>query len=252
MIERFKNYIADLLTRRSMRRTFEPSADAYKRAHAAFLAALAEESPVMYRSYVRHRVAVYVVASVLALLAINGGAVVYADVADVAADSPLYPYKRVSEKVRVAIAPAESKPTLRAHFAERRSREIKRVSASIEATGATTAPTKSTRPAEPIRNELRKVLREEVKEIQESVVRMPETKREEKRAVVCRELEAIEGDVFEDATTSLEVFGRIAEMCDTGADDKKGSRKGEPAGAKGNGLNRKEILERVKVKAELR
>ncbi len=59
-----------------------------------------------------------------ALVAIFAGMSVYADTANVAADSPLYPLKRLSENVQLAIAPSGEKAQLQAIFAARRADEI--------------------------------------------------------------------------------------------------------------------------------
>jgi hypothetical protein len=59
-----------------------------------------------------------------AILAIFASASVYADTANVAADSPLYPLKRLGESVQLAIAPAPEKAQLQVTFATRRASEI--------------------------------------------------------------------------------------------------------------------------------
>ena len=59
-----------------------------------------------------------------ALVAIFAGMSVYADTANVAADSPLYPLKRLGESVQLAVAPAQDKAQLQATFAARRASEL--------------------------------------------------------------------------------------------------------------------------------
>jgi hypothetical protein len=59
-----------------------------------------------------------------AILAIFASASVYADTANVAADSPLYPLKRLDESVQLAVAPVPEKAQLQATFAARRANEI--------------------------------------------------------------------------------------------------------------------------------
>lgn len=59
-----------------------------------------------------------------ALLAILASVSVYADTANVAADSPLYPLKRLDESVQLAVVPASEKVQLQATFAGRRASEI--------------------------------------------------------------------------------------------------------------------------------
>lgn len=67
---------------------------------------------------------------VLAVLAIGVGLSAYADTANVAVTNPLYPLKRISENVRLALAPAAEKPQLQATFAVRRADEIAALQAS--------------------------------------------------------------------------------------------------------------------------
>jgi hypothetical protein len=59
-----------------------------------------------------------------ALVAIFAGVSVYADTANVPADSTLYPLKRLSENVQLALTPVAQKPQLQATFADRRAAEI--------------------------------------------------------------------------------------------------------------------------------
>ncbi len=66
-----------------------------------------------------------VLAAALAIIAIGaGGATVYADAANVPADSPLYPFKRLGESIQLAAAPSEEHAALEASFAARRVAEL--------------------------------------------------------------------------------------------------------------------------------
>ena len=60
----------------------------------------------------------------LAMFCVGVGLSAYADTANVSATNPLYPLKRLSENVQVALAPASEKPQLQATFAVRRADEI--------------------------------------------------------------------------------------------------------------------------------
>ncbi|HUZ92894.1 MAG TPA: DUF5667 domain-containing protein [Candidatus Paceibacterota bacterium] len=60
----------------------------------------------------------------VALVAVAASAFAYADTANVGADSPLYPLKRLSESVQIALAAQNSKAELQAQFAARRTQEI--------------------------------------------------------------------------------------------------------------------------------
>lgn len=66
----------------------------------------------------------------LAVLAVGVGLSAYADTANVSATNPLYPLKRLSENVQLALAPAAEKPQLQATFAVRRANEIASLQAS--------------------------------------------------------------------------------------------------------------------------
>jgi hypothetical protein len=61
---------------------------------------------------------------VLAVMAIVAGTSAYADTTNVAADSPLYPLKRLGETVQLALTPSQEKAQLQATFATRRAAEI--------------------------------------------------------------------------------------------------------------------------------
>lgn len=63
-----------------------------------------------------------------ALVALLSGVSVYADAANVGAQSALYPFKRFSENVQLAFTPAKSKPEVQATFATRRATEIEDLS----------------------------------------------------------------------------------------------------------------------------
>lgn len=67
---------------------------------------------------------------VTAVLFVGVGLSAYADTANVAATNPLYPLKRISENVRLALAPAALKPQLEATFAVRRANEVVALQAS--------------------------------------------------------------------------------------------------------------------------
>ncbi|HVO28488.1 MAG TPA: DUF5667 domain-containing protein [Candidatus Paceibacterota bacterium] len=64
-----------------------------------------------------------------AIVALFAGMSVYADTTNVAADSPLYPLKRLGESVQLAVAPASQKAQLQATFAARRAAEISALAA---------------------------------------------------------------------------------------------------------------------------
>lgn len=61
---------------------------------------------------------------IMAVIAVVAGASAYADTANVSADSPLYPFKRLGEAVQLAVTPASQKAQVQAGFAVRRTDEI--------------------------------------------------------------------------------------------------------------------------------
>ncbi len=74
-----------------------------------------------------HRGLRYSFASALMVLTMSGGAMVYANQANVGADHPLYIFKRAGENIRLQLAPQNQKPLLNSEFAERRVSEIKEI-----------------------------------------------------------------------------------------------------------------------------
>jgi hypothetical protein len=61
---------------------------------------------------------------VLAVFAIVAGTSAYADTANVSAENPLYPLKRLGENVQLALTPSQEKAQVQATFAARRAAEI--------------------------------------------------------------------------------------------------------------------------------
>ena len=66
----------------------------------------------------------------MAAVCVAAGMSVYADTANVSATNPLYPLKRLSENVQLALTPASQKAQLQATFAVRRVKEIDALQAS--------------------------------------------------------------------------------------------------------------------------
>ncbi len=86
--------------------------------------------------YWRRHIWRYSFLSASAILVINGSAIVFADQANVKASSPLYPFKRASESIRLKLASSEQKPYLRYKFAQRRIEEINDLAAATDNSSA--------------------------------------------------------------------------------------------------------------------
>jgi hypothetical protein len=72
-------------------------------------------------------VLLYSFASVSIILATGGGAIVFADQANVSATHPLYGLKRASENIRLALSSSQKKTELESAFAQRRLDEIQKI-----------------------------------------------------------------------------------------------------------------------------
>lgn len=110
---------------RKIKKLLKPRAEFADRTKAAFLAVYDRAYPVSV-SHVAQHFGIFVKALVAAgaVAAIFGGMSVYADTANVAADSPLYSLKRLGESVQLAVTPIQNRPQLEATFANRRVNEI--------------------------------------------------------------------------------------------------------------------------------
>lgn len=109
-----------------MKFNFLPSREFAEKAKGRFLAVFDARYPAPLRSRASEFVlAVRALAVVLAVAAVVlGGASVYADTNNVAADNPLYPLKRLSESVQLALTKSQAKPQFVASQAARRADEI--------------------------------------------------------------------------------------------------------------------------------
>ena len=91
-----------------------------------FLAAFDAHYGVRPRSHSTYFAKVFIAAGACAAVMVSLSA--YADTANVAADNPLYPLKRLSENVRIALAPKSAQAGLQATLAVRRAGEIQDLS----------------------------------------------------------------------------------------------------------------------------
>ena len=111
-----------------MKFNFSPSKEFKEKTKTRFLAVFDAHNPALAAA--RPRTSEFVLALrafaiVLACVAVVfGGAATYADTKNVPADNPLYPLKRLSESVQLALTAPVAKPELEATFAEQRASEI--------------------------------------------------------------------------------------------------------------------------------
>ncbi len=107
-----------------------PAAEFKDEARRNFLAAFDARYPAAPARPTWFAFAVRGFAAAAAIAAISaGGATVYADAANVPAWSPLYPFKRFDENVRLAVAPTGERAALEASFAARRVAELQALAA---------------------------------------------------------------------------------------------------------------------------
>jgi len=105
----------------------KPRKEFTEKAKAAFLTVFDAAHPASAFAVARpHGFALWAkgLVAAVAFAAVFVGMSVYADTANVNADSPLYSLKRLSESVQLAVSPAPEKAQLEATFATRRAKEI--------------------------------------------------------------------------------------------------------------------------------
>lgn len=110
-----------------MKFKFLPSKEFAKAAKQRYLAVFDAHNPVPVpaHSHPRFIFAMKISVGALAVAAIVlGSASVYADTANVPADSPLYALKRLGESVQLAVAPPAAQADLQASLAARRANEV--------------------------------------------------------------------------------------------------------------------------------
>jgi hypothetical protein len=123
MIRELFDNIKTFFRIRKLRRALNPDRQFLRSARQEFLNQLHPRSaslPVVARWS-------YALGVALVIVATTGGLAAYADIKDVAAESPLYTLKRASEQTRLAFTPAQSKPVVHTQLAARRLKEIEKV-----------------------------------------------------------------------------------------------------------------------------
>lgn len=113
-----------MFERHKIKKILKPRKDFAEQTKTAFLTVYDRAHPATTRASGGFSALARILVACGALIAIFAGASVYADTANVAADSPLYPLKRLGESVQLAVTPAAEKSELQATFAARRASEI--------------------------------------------------------------------------------------------------------------------------------
>ncbi len=129
---------------RKLRRALNPDRQFLRSARQQFLSQLAPRPtslPVAARWGYAMGVAMVIVAT-------TGGLAAYADIKDVAAESPLYTLKRASEQTRLAFTPVQSKPGVHTQLAVRRLKEIEKIDPTPVAVAARAQSQTSIAPAD--------------------------------------------------------------------------------------------------------
>ncbi len=135
MIRDFIHNIQVYFKIKRIRRLLDPDQKFLRSARAEFLRTLQPQVvPAVYR-VPRWS---YAMALVVAVVASTGGLAAYADIKDVAPESPLYTLKRASEQTRLALAPTQTKITVHTQLAERRLKEIEKVAPGAAGTAVAT------------------------------------------------------------------------------------------------------------------
>lgn len=126
------NTIKSIRYRRLVKRSLEPREAFLEASREVFLAEVAKRRVAPYapqfawRTFGIQTIRYSAVFASIALLG-TSGLVAYADNRNVSVDSPLYPLKRVGERVRLTVVPATRESELRKEFAQRRASELAEV-----------------------------------------------------------------------------------------------------------------------------
>ncbi len=114
-----------------LRDCFEPDEKFLKECREIFLSKIDErfgrQPKPMYFPVWQRAAFKYGIVSLCGVFLMGSGAAVYADKQNVSYSHPLYPLKRISETVKLTLAPAQSVPALHNEFANRRLEEIKTI-----------------------------------------------------------------------------------------------------------------------------
>ncbi len=127
MINKIKDFIQDKKLSRDLRRSFSATPEDMNGARNLFMAHVRSEFPFSNPQQ-RFSWKMYTTFAVIALfIGLNGGALIYADSANVPVEHPLYSYKRIAEDVRGFTSTPSQKIKLETQLAERRIQEIKKI-----------------------------------------------------------------------------------------------------------------------------
>jgi hypothetical protein len=188
MINKFKDYIEEKNMRADLKRSLSPTPEEMSKAKTLFMAEVRTHFPTP-SPYMHHSWKMYATFAVIALIILgNGGALIYADVANVPIDHPLYSYKRVAEEVRGFTSTQSQKVKLESELAERRIDEIKKIEdhGIIPVTATTTQKNhKKQKELEDLRGNLQTHL-----DSLDHEAEMPEVKKEIEKTDICKGIDS--------------------------------------------------------------
>jgi hypothetical protein len=233
MMDKFRQLYTELVIKRSLRRGLSPSREEVEKAHALFMAEIEKRFPLSEQhssSGWFH----YALAALAGIFILNGGAVIYADTADVAATHPLYTYKRVAEEVKVRTATSAKRPEVEIKIAERRIKEMKFINAQagITATNTMTASSTATssvvlsttsKPVKTISKnsgkiniQLKQNFQKHMEALEKHIQKEDSSNRQEKKEIVCQKLNDFHKDVIivlEQEDDKRQFEQRITKLC---------------------------------------
>lgn len=138
MIKFLKQKFETIRYRRILKYYFEPRKDFLKESKILFIQKLKNEGIVTKKEFIRiplyTRVFRYSLASILLILMLGGGSIIFAEKQNVNPDHPLYEFKKLGESIQIKLAAEEEKPLLHKEFAERRLEEIKQLKVELQET----------------------------------------------------------------------------------------------------------------------
>jgi hypothetical protein len=251
MMKQITTFFKDLLMRFKFSRVFHPTRDGRRKAKAAYMATVRKELGTNAVGIPRFKFVAF--AAVVAILLLNGGAVIYADTQDVSPESPLYAYKRVGEEIRLSIAPAEKKVEVQAEITERRSQELERIVVAKVLNQKTKSEKESHKEDATIKK-LQDDIKKNVEKIDVSVKKLSKEKSSTKKAAACAHLKTLNESSllsFDDSTSTQEISAQVKKLCVFSDDEKEAKKSDSKKDSEDRNENKREDNNKNKGKSNL-